>query len=117
MPGADINVHRPSGQRGGYGIRGRLSNGTNLVVFVIIVGRGLGMTFAPGRIRVRQGVEHQLAPCDRRSDREVRVPATETDPCGCRTVSGAQPAVSQLSESVGDGCDRAEDAPDAVAVV
>ena len=75
------------------------------------------MTFAPGRIGVGEGVEHQLAPGERRVDREVRVPDAETDACGCRPVSGAQPAVAQLGKSVGDGCDRAQDALNAVAAV
>ena len=35
----------------------------------------------------------------------------------CRTVPGAQPAIAQLGESIGDGCDRTEDAPDAIAAV
>ena len=47
-----------------------------------------------------EGVGHQLAPGERRFDREVCVPAAETDTCGCRTVSGAQHAVAQLGESV-----------------
>ena len=58
------------------------------------------MTFAPRRFGVGEGVEHQLAPGERRFDREVCVPAAETDTCGCRTVSGAQHAVAQLGESV-----------------
>jgi hypothetical protein len=75
------------------------------------------VTFAPGRFGVGEGVEHQLAPGERRIDREVCVPAAETDACGCRTMSGAQPAVAQLGESIGDGCDRTEDASDTVAAV
>ncbi len=45
------------------------------------------------------------------------MPAAETDACGRWTVSRTQPAVAQLGEPVGDGCDRAEDAPDPVAAV
>ena len=58
------------------------------------------MTFAPRRFGVGEGVEHQLAPGERRFDREVCVPVAETDTGGCRTVSGAQHAVAQLGESV-----------------
>ncbi|GAB4662612.1 hypothetical protein MOKP64_49430 [Mycobacterium avium subsp. hominissuis] len=58
------------------------------------------MTFAPRRFGAGEGVEHQLAPGERRFDREVCVPAAETDTCGCRTVSGSQHAVAQLGESV-----------------
>ena len=54
------------------------------------------MTIAPGRFGVGEGVEHQLAPGECRVDREVRVPAAETNACSCRTVPGAQPAIAQL---------------------
>src|SRR6478672_7626794 len=79
--------------------------------------RGLRLTCSPWRIGVCEGVDHQLAPGERCIHREVCVPAAETDACGRWTVSGTQPAVAQLGEPVGDGCDRAEDAPDPVAAV
>lgn len=60
------------------------------------------MTFVAGRFGVGEGVEHQLAPGERRVDREVCVPGAQTNACGCRTVSGAHPAVAQLGEFVGD---------------
>jgi hypothetical protein len=75
------------------------------------------VTFAPGRIVVGEGVEHELAPGECRVDREVRVPVAETNVCSCRTVPGAQPAIAQLGEPIGDGCDRAQDALNAVAAV
>lgn len=80
-------------------------------------GRGLRMTFAPGRFGVGEGVEHQLAPGERRVDRELCVPDAETNACGCRTVSGAHPAVAQLGKSIGDGCDRAQDALNTFAAI
>lgn len=75
------------------------------------------MASAPGRFGVGEGVEHQLAPGERRVDREVRVPGAKTNARGCWTVPGAQSAVAQLGESVGDGGHRTEDAPDAFAAV
>jgi hypothetical protein len=57
-------------------------------------GRRLRVSLAPGGLGVGEGVEHELAPGERRVDREVRVPGAETDACGCRTVSGAQSAVA-----------------------
>ena len=66
-------------------------------------GRRLRVSLAPGGLGVGEGVEHELAPGERRVDREVCVAGPETDACGCRTVSGAQPAIAQLGESVGDG--------------
>jgi hypothetical protein len=80
-------------------------------------GRRLRVSLAPGGLGVGEGVEHELAPGERRVDREVRVPGAETHACGYRAVPGAQSAVAQLGESVGDCRDSAEDAPDGVAAV